>query len=154
MKSKELDSLKEMANAEKVKLERNKLNSIAETKGSSEQSEIQEKMKEQKRLEKHLSYLQYESLILQRTADILKSRHKNIEKFMSDQEEKANAKGFHDAKKTLEDTVENVTKIDEIKGQTLQEISEMVTKITEKLKVEREQLQPMVRGLHSFILSH
>ena len=116
--------------------------------------EEQEKMKEQKRLEKHLSYLQYESLILQRTADILKSRHKNIEKFMSDQEEKANAKGFHDAKKTLEDTVENVTKIDEIKGQTLQEISEMVTKITEKLKVEREQLQPMVRGLHSFILSH
>ena len=38
-----------------------------------------------------------------------------------------------------------------MKGQTLQEISEMVTKITEKLKVERERLQPMVRGLHKFI---
>lgn len=149
MKSKEMNSWKEKVNTEKLKFERNKLNPIEETKGDSGESKIQVKVKEQKRLERHLSHLQYESLILQRTMDILKSRHQNIEKFMSDQEEKANAKGFHNAKKTLEDTVENVTKIDEMKGQTLQEISEMVTKITEKLKVERERLQPMIQKLKS-----
>ena len=82
MKSKEMNSWKEKVNTEKLKFERNKLNPIEETKGDSGESKIQVKVKEQKRLERHLSHLQYESLILQRTMDILKSRHQNIEKFI------------------------------------------------------------------------
>ncbi len=121
-----------------------KITPQGEEKSMDETPSIEMKLAEQERLKRNVSEMQHESLILQRTVDILKSRHHNIEKFMAEQEELANAKGFHHAQKRLEDTVKSVAEIDEKKGQTLQEISEMVTKITEKLNVERERLQPMV----------
>ena len=93
--------------------------------------------------------LQDDCSLLQKTADLLKSRRDKIEKYIMDHEEHANAKGFYNASKVLRDTVDNVTKIDEMKGQTLQEISDMVTMISEKLRVNREKLQPIVSFLNT-----
>lgn len=144
-KAKQLKTLQHQVDDHKRTFDEINLSAKEEIKTSNEASVLESKLAEQKRLKQHISEMRHESLILQRTVDTLKSRHHNIEKFMSEQEEQAKAKGFHNAQKTLQSTVKDVAKIDVMKGQTLQEISEMVTKITEKLKVQRDKLQPMVR---------
>ncbi len=109
-----------------------------------ENMDVETKIAEKEKLERLVSELKHGSLLLTQTAEILKNRQSTIELKMTTEEQNSNVKGFHSAQKALKDTVENVNKIDEIKGKTLEEISGMVTKITEKLKVERERLQPMV----------
>lgn len=144
-KSDQLIALQERVDVQKRTLDETEISEGEEKLSDCKDSALETKLAEQERLQRYLSDMQHESLILQRTVDILRSRHHDIESFMSEEEERANAKGFHKVQATLKNTVDNVAEVDVMKGQTLQEISGMVTKITDKLKIERERLQPMVR---------
>ena len=128
---------------EEVNTIRDKEISIKED--SSLDDELRVKVEEQKSLEKQLEQLQDESQSFQNDVDELKRRQRFLENERYADEQNADAKGFHKAQKTLQDTIENDNEVNELKGDTLEEISGMVTKITDKLKVERERLQPMVR---------
>lgn len=136
MKVKQLSALKE----------KNKtLNYESTDDNDVEISELKKRAVEKEKLEQYALDMHHDYLLLQKTADVLKSRCRKAELLIANQEEKADAKGFHQTQKTLKETLQNVAEIDEMKGLTLQEISEMVTNMTETLKVQRERLQPMVR---------
>lgn len=69
----------------------------------------------------------------------LKAKHESAAQFLEEREEKA---GAQEKLRKVEIDAEEVNKV---KGETLQEISDIVTEMTETLRGEREKLQPMVR---------
>ena len=105
---------------------------------------LQQKINERKNINREISDMQYESLVLQRTVDILQNRLQSFHQYVTEQEEQGNVKGFHRVQEEILEVEQHEAAIDEKKGQTLQEISDMITKMTEKLKIERERLHPLV----------
>lgn len=91
-----------------------------------------------------VSDMQYETLILQRTEDLIKGRHSNVEEFLKRREENAGVEGYHKIQCESHDIKENTAMIDEKKGQNLQEISEMVKEMAKTLNDSKEKLQPLV----------
>ena len=86
------------------------------------------------------------------TISELKAKHTNARQFLETREEEAGVKGFHAIQETLQNVQKDTEEVNKTKGETLQEISDIVTEMTEKLKREREKLQPMVSCLISNIL--
>lgn len=108
-------------------------------------------LKQHEARKQHISSLHYESLVLDRTVTVLQGRHGNIEEFLKQQEEKAGVKGFHETQERLQHAEREKEEVDQMKGETLQEISDMVTEMTDILKREREKLQPMVSQKELFL---
>ncbi len=113
---------------------------------------FQQKVDERDRINNEISVMQNESLELQRTIDIWQTRLHNIQQSITEKEEQGNAKGFHKVQEEILQVEQHEAEIDERKGQTLQEISDMITAMTEKLKIERDRLQPLVRASSYFVL--
>mmetsp|Transcript_25225 Transcript_25225/g.39030 ORF Transcript_25225/g.39030 Transcript_25225/m.39030 type:complete len:698 (+) Transcript_25225:1608-3701(+) len=106
-----------------------------------------EKLKKYKQATSRLAELQAESVVLQRTEQTLRGRIDNLEEFMKLQEERAGVAGFRDAQQTLEATSEQTAEIDEVKGQTLEEISAIIKSITMKVEEKKDKLKPKIIAL-------
>jgi len=106
-----------------------------------------EKLKKYKQATSRLAELQAESVVLQRTEQTLRGRIDNLEEFMKLQEERAGVVGFRDAQQTLEATSEQTAEIDEVKGQTLEEISAIIKSITMKVEEKKDKLKPKIIAL-------
>ncbi len=105
-----------------------------------------EKCKQRDEVQKKISKLQSETQVLEGTLNALYRRHGNIEEFLKKQEENAGVKGFRETHEQILDTEKRAEEVNRIKGETLQEVSDMVTEMTSRLKRDRKKLQPMVRS--------
>ena len=94
-----------------------------------------------------LATLRAESVVLNRTEQILKGRDRNLEEFLKQEEARAGVTGFRDAQSRLEAASEQTAELDDLKGQTLDEISDLVRTITNKLEDKKVQLKPLIKEL-------
>ena len=90
------------------------------------------------------SELSQEILILQRTEDIMKKKSKFIQDQLEQHSSKEQILSLRQTRSKMQLAHEQTKKVNEIKGQTLEEISSIVTKMTKKLGQKQENLQPMV----------
>ena len=111
---------------------------------------LREKKIQYERTNKVISNLQSETLVLQGTEDILQKRYNDVCEFIETREERGGVKGYRQTKSRLEKTKETTAKVDELKGHTLQEISDMVQEMVKHVEEKRDKLQPMVSVLISF----
>lgn len=98
-------------------------------------------------MKQELSNIKGEIAILNRTEDILKSRDSNLEELVKDLEKKLGIIGFRDVQKDLEDVSAAKGSIDEMKGQTLEEISKIVQEMNEKINQKKETYYHKVKQL-------
>jgi len=79
------------------------------------------------------------------THQTLKKRSHCIEEFLKEREQKAGLDGFRKVQTRLENDSEKASDVDDIKGQTLEEISALIKDTTSKVESKREKLEPLVR---------
>jgi intraflagellar transport protein 81 len=88
--------------------------------------QLRDKTHRYKQAKEELQKIQQESVVLHRTEQILKGRDRNLEEFLRQQEAKAGVTGYRDAQSRLEMASEQTAEMDDMKGQTLDEISDLV----------------------------
>lgn len=108
------------------------------------------KVEEEKQRE--ISFLTEENSGLDKTIATLNERHENLDDQLRKEEEKAGVNGYHDAQEQLKRVEKDSGEVNKVKGETLQEISEIVSEMTEILKNEREKLHPMVRANYETLM--
>ncbi|GMI29563.1 hypothetical protein TeGR_g1113, partial [Tetraparma gracilis] len=109
--------------------------------------QLRDKTHRYKQAKEELQKIQQESVVLHRTEQILKGRDRNLEEFLRQQEAKAGVTGYRDAQSRLEMASEQTAEMDDMKGQTLDEISDLVKNITEKLEEKKTKLKPLIKEL-------
>ena len=96
-----------------------------------------------------LTQLQSESVVLNRTEQILKARDENLSEFMSQREQEKGVAGYQKTEEELQQISQKKTVTDRQKGQTLEEISKIVTDINIALKDRKNKLAPQIKELRS-----
>ena len=110
-------------------------------------AQLREKSNSYKVAKATLASLRAESVVLHRTEQILKGRDRNLEEFLNQQEAKAGVTGYRDAQSKLEAASEQTASVDDMKGQTLDEISEIVKTINQNLEEKKTKLKPLIKEL-------
>ena len=113
-------------------------------------SKLREKTHSVEKAQKKIAAMRAETLILERTEQILKDRHENIEDFIKIREEKAGIGGYRETQTKLSDTHEKTEMLGETKGQILEETSQIIKEMVQILDEKKERLKPMVRTLYHF----
>lgn len=108
---------------------------------------VREKIEKYKKMREELSNLRAELIILQRTEQILKSRHKNLDEFLIELEKQRGIEGYRETQRQMIEMTEKTAEIDQLKGSTLEDISLMVEQITREFKNKQVQLQPLIQEL-------
>jgi len=110
-------------------------------------AQVREKIETYKRMRDEISTLRNELVILQRTEQILKSRDKNLDEFLTELEKKKGVEGVRATQRELIEMSEKTAEVDQLKGATLEEISAMVEQIQREFKKKQMQLQPLIAEL-------
>mmetsp|Transcript_11256 Transcript_11256/g.10886 ORF Transcript_11256/g.10886 Transcript_11256/m.10886 type:complete len:562 (+) Transcript_11256:46-1731(+) len=108
---------------------------------------VMEKIVKYKKMKDELSLLRGELVILQRTEQILKSRDNNLDDFLQELERKKGIEGYRDTQKSLVEMAERSAEVDQMKGATLEQISDMVGEIGREFKSKQAQLNPLMAEL-------
>jgi len=122
-------------------------NSITKTEILSFLDQHQQKLDARDKTSKHLAKLRAESIVLQNTEKILKSKSHNLDEFLNKEEAKAGVLGCRQANEMLAVTNEKFSAADDEKVQSLEEISVMVQNITRKLEDKKVSLKPQIEDL-------
>merc|ERR1712100_218205 len=93
--------------------------------------------------------MQSETVVLNRTEQILKSRDDNVSELLARLEQEKGVSGYQQQEKELKEISQKKTVTDRQKGQTLEEISKIVTDITAALKQRRNKLAPQIKNLRA-----
>jgi intraflagellar transport protein 81 len=109
--------------------------------------QLREKARAYKERKEELQKIQQESVVLHRTEQILKGRDRNLDEFLKQEEAKAGVSGYRDAQSRLEMASEQTAEMDDMKGQTLDEISDLVKNINQKLEEKKTKLKPLIKEL-------
>merc|ERR1712224_264013 len=112
-------------------------------------TQLRSKTNKYKSLKTELTQLQSESVVLNRTEQILKARDENLSEFMSQREQEKGVSGYQNTEKELQEISQKKTNTDREKGQTLEEISKIVTDINIALKDRKNKLAPQIKELRS-----
>lgn len=96
--------------------------------------------------------LEADITIIDKTISDLEAKHGKEKDLLREREEKAGVKGYHETQERLQVVQRDAEEVNRVKGETLQEISDIVTEMTETLAKERENLQPMVSS--KFVMIH
>jgi len=105
------------------------------------------KAKQHKKLKGELSSVMAEKVILQRTEDILKTRHGDQTKFLEELEKKKGVQGAAELQEKLETVSEQTSSVNKAKEMTLEEISKVVSKINDTIKEKKAKLAPLIKEL-------
>eukprot|EP00761_Pharyngomonas_kirbyi_P002801 gb/GECH01002805.1/.p1 GENE.gb/GECH01002805.1/~~gb/GECH01002805.1/.p1 ORF type:complete len:680 (+),score=221.75 gb/GECH01002805.1/:1-2040(+) len=108
---------------------------------------VRGKKSKYQKLRTELSEMQSEHGVLSRTEDILASQLEEVQTRLNQLEEEKGISGYRRTQYTLEDVSMEKSNIDKKKGKTLEEISEIVTEINEKIQAEKERLAPKFKEL-------
>ncbi|NWR90033.1 IFT81 protein, partial [Furnarius figulus] len=98
-----------------------------------------------KRLE--IAEITAECGILQRTEELLKQRHEAIQQQLQSTEEKKGISGYSYTQEELERVSAVKSEMDEMKGQTLDNMSEMVKKLNAVVAEKKASLAPVIKEL-------
>ncbi|NWI95289.1 IFT81 protein, partial [Pitta sordida] len=98
-----------------------------------------------KRLE--IAEITAECGILQRTEELLRQRHEAIQQQLEAIEEKKGISGYSYTQEELERVSAVKSEMDEMKGQTLEHMSEMVKKLNAGIETKRASLAPVLKEL-------
>jgi len=112
-------------------------------------TQLRSKTNKYKSLKMELTQLQSESVVLNRTEQILKARDENLSEFMSQREQEKGVAGYQKTEEELQQISQKKTVTDRQKGQTLEEISKIVTDINIALKDRKNKLAPQIKELRS-----
>eukprot|EP00730_Choanoeca_flexa_P016138 TRINITY_DN7566_c0_g2_i2.p1 TRINITY_DN7566_c0_g2~~TRINITY_DN7566_c0_g2_i2.p1 ORF type:complete len:667 (+),score=208.80 TRINITY_DN7566_c0_g2_i2:64-2064(+) len=94
-----------------------------------------------------LTALQSEQVVVQRTIDILQQRYQTVKAELEAAERASGVAGSLMAQEKLEHVSLAKSELDEEKGATLDDISQMVNKLTETIASKKELLAPLIKEL-------
>jgi intraflagellar transport protein 81 len=110
-------------------------------------SELRGKTAQYKRMKAELSELRSEWGVVARTVALLKQQDQELGQRLGEAESRQGARGFGQAQDDLEKISQQKAEIDELKGRTLEEMSQVVGEINEKIKKRKHQLAPQIMRL-------
>ncbi|KAB0355848.1 hypothetical protein FD755_017919 [Muntiacus reevesi] len=94
-----------------------------------------------------IAEFQAEFGLLQRTEELLKQRHENIQHQLQTIEEKRGISGYSYTQEELERVSALKSEVDEMKGRTLDDMSEMVKKLNSLVSEKKSALAPIIKEL-------
>ncbi|KAF7656569.1 hypothetical protein LDENG_00039170 [Lucifuga dentata] len=100
-----------------------------------------------KKKRQELAELEAENGVLQRTAEILKQRHETIQQKLQIVEAQKGISGYSNTQEELERVSTIKSELDEKKGRTLDDMSEMVKKLNSMIAEKKSALAPMIKEL-------
>lgn len=100
-----------------------------------------------KKKRQELSELQAEVGVLSRTDEILIARDQQTQAFLSNLESKHGVSGFHATQEELEKVSAMKSELDEQKGKTLEEMSQLVVQLTNTIAEKKSSLAPIIKEL-------
>jgi len=112
-------------------------------------NQLRSKTNKYKAMKLELTRIQSETVVLDRTEQILKYRDENVSEFLARREAEKGVSGYQDTEKELKEISVKKTATDREKGQTLEEISKIVTNINIALKDRKNKLAPQIKELRS-----
>ncbi|KAI9338982.1 hypothetical protein BDR26DRAFT_908510 [Obelidium mucronatum] len=110
-------------------------------------SELRGKSNIYKLKRSELSEIQAEFGILQRTEQILRSREQNMSSSLTEIERRSGVQGYHSQRDDLEKVSERKSEMDELKGKTLNEISEIISSLVTGINDKKTVLAPVIQEL-------
>ena len=108
---------------------------------------IREKATKYKKYKAKLAIIHSESVVLNRTEAVLKSRCDNLEDVMANIEKSKGVEGYTSTQNTLEQISNATAALNSTKGKTLEEISKIVTDINHAVTDRKKKLQPLINKL-------
>lgn len=112
-------------------------------------TKLRNKTNQYKKMKAELAEIRAETVVLNRTEQLLRGRDGNLSDFLAKQEAKAGVQGYHDTEKKLQSVSEKQGDINQAKGKTLDEISKIVTDINQTLKERKNKLAPQIKELRA-----
>ncbi|XP_036382860.1 intraflagellar transport protein 81 homolog [Megalops cyprinoides] len=100
-----------------------------------------------KKKRQELAELRAEYGVLQRTEEILKQRHEAVQQQLQSIEAKKGISGYSDTQEELERVSAIKSELDEMKGRTLDDMSEMVKKLNSVIVEKKSALAPVIKEL-------
>ncbi|XP_069789418.1 intraflagellar transport protein 81 homolog isoform X1 [Narcine bancroftii] len=110
-------------------------------------SKLRSKNTVYKKKRQELTELRAEYGVLQRTEEILKQRHEAVQQQLQVIEAKHGITGFSDTQEELERVSALKSELDEVKGRTLDEMSEMIKKLNTLIAEKKSALAPVIKEL-------
>ncbi|XP_033935523.1 intraflagellar transport protein 81 homolog, partial [Pseudochaenichthys georgianus] len=102
-----------------------------------------------KKKRQEVSELRAEYGVLQRTEEILKQRHETVQHKLQAMEAEKGISGYSDTQEELERVSAIKSELDEKKGRTLDDMSEMVKKLNSMIADKKSALAPIITELRS-----
>ncbi|XP_070689853.1 intraflagellar transport protein 81 homolog [Pempheris klunzingeri] len=102
-----------------------------------------------KKKRQEISELKAEYGVLQRTEEILRQRHETIQQKLQIMEAEKGISGYSDTQEELERVSAIKSELDEKKGRTLDDMSEMVKKLNSMIAKKKSALAPIIKELRS-----
>lgn len=112
-------------------------------------SQLREKTNKFKKLKAELNEVRDETVVLTRTVAILQGRDAKLGQFLAKLESDRGISGYTDTQARLEKMSKETATLDQTKGKTLEEISNIVTDITQTLKERKNKLAPQIKELRA-----
>jgi len=112
-------------------------------------SELRGKTAQYKRMKQELAELRAEWGVLSRTQAILEAEAKKVSSFLGEAEARRGLSGYQDTQDELEKVSQQKAEVDEVKGKTLEEISQVVEEINGQIKARKNRLAPQIKELRS-----
>ncbi|CEG42166.1 uncharacterized protein PHALS_12463 [Plasmopara halstedii] len=110
---------------------------------------LRNKTNQYKKVKAELAELAAESVVLHRTEQLLKSKDADLEGFLRDLERQKGVSGFFSTQEKIDDVSVQNARVNALKGETLEEISRVVTNINQALKERKNQLAPQIKELRT-----
>ncbi|XP_026176803.1 intraflagellar transport protein 81 homolog isoform X1 [Mastacembelus armatus] len=102
-----------------------------------------------KKKRQEIAELKAEYGVLQRTEEILKQKHENLQQKLQTVEAEKGISGYSDTQEELERVSAIKSELDEKKGRTLDDMSEMVKKLNSMMVEKKSALAPIIKELRS-----
>ncbi|XP_022607517.1 intraflagellar transport protein 81 homolog [Seriola dumerili] len=102
-----------------------------------------------KKKRQEIAELKAEYGVLQRTEEILKERHETVQQKLQTVEAEKGISGYSDTQEELERVSAIKSELDEKKGRTLDDMSEMVKKLNSMIVEKKSALAPIIKELRS-----
>ncbi|KAF0696267.1 Aste57867_12965 [Aphanomyces stellatus] len=110
---------------------------------------LRNKTNQYKKMKAELAEITAESVVLHRTEQVLKSRDADLDGLLKEIEASKGVVGYMDTQGKLNEISERNAQVNAFKGETLEEISRIVTDINQTLKERKNQLAPQIKDLRA-----
>lgn len=112
-------------------------------------SELRHKTNKFKKMKQELAEIRAEAVVVSRTQAILRGLDSSLGEVLERIEAEKGVAGYSKTQERLEEASEKKSELDETKGRTLEEISKIVTDITQSLKERKNKLAPQIKELRA-----